>query len=376
VGETVRQVTTPAGDPAWQVSGYALVRQLLVDPRLGRGHPDPANAPRYSRSVLFGRAAKAGQDTLGPLRKVLNQWLSASRLTEMRPQVDRLTDGVLADLAAHSPPVDFHEVVSFPLPALVICELLGVPAGDRATFRGWCDEAANTADEQRSIAGLTALWQYMGSLVDGKLADPGRDVLTDLVALHVADPDGCSRQQVTQLAVGLLFAGHETTVAAIDRGTVLLLTNPDEMRRLRDEPARLRGFVEEVLRLPLPPPVRPDGDAVGGVPRFAAEDIELDGALIRAGELVLLDLTTSNVDADAFTAPQRLDPTRSEGSHLTFGHGPHFCSGAALARIELESVFSRLVRGYPTLRLAVPLAQLQLRRERLAGGLVELPVRW
>jgi pentalenolactone synthase len=326
--------------------------------------------------VLFGRAAKAGQDTLGPLRKVLNQWLSANRLAEMRPRVERLTDGVLADLTAHRPPVDFHEVVSFPLPALVICEMLGVPYGDRSTFRSWCDDAANTADEQRSIAGLGALWTYMRSLVDGKLADPERDVLTDLVALHLSDPAGCSLEQVTQLAVGLLFAGHETTVAAIDRGTVLLLTNPGEMRLLRDDPTRVRGFVEEVLRLPLPPPIRPDGETVGGVPRFANEDIEIGGSLVRAGELVLLDLTSSNIDPDAFTAPRRLDPARSEGSHLTFGHGRHFCSGAALARIELESVFSRLVRGHPTLRLAVALESLQLRGERLAGGLVELPVQW
>ncbi|HEY3263145.1 MAG TPA: cytochrome P450, partial [Pseudonocardiaceae bacterium] len=177
------------------------------------------------------------------MRRLLSPWFSARRLDRLRPRVQRLVDDLLDDLAVHGPPADFHEAVSFPLPALVICELLGVPYGDREDFRRWSDDAADMTDQARSIAGLAALWEYINELVAAKLDQPADDVLSALVAAHRADPAGFGLDQVAQLGAGLLFAGHETTVAAIDTGMVHMATHPDQrdlIRRSSAPPCRFR----------------------------------------------------------------------------------------------------------------------------------------
>ncbi len=265
--------------------------------------------------------------------------------------------------------------MAFPLPVLVICELLGVPYADRERFRTWSDAAADMSDESRSMSGLAALWQYMLELVEHKRREPGRDVLSDLLAEHTESPDAV--QQVAQLGAALLFAGHETTVATIDKGAVLLLCDPGRWHALRRDPALLPGAVEEILRLPLPVP-QPGVEerAASGLPRWAGADLDIAGTTVRAGELVLLDLQDANLDDQRFPVPAQFNAARSENPHLAFGHGPHYCIGAPLARIELQSVFAALIPRFPRLRLAAPVEHLRMRSERLTGGLLELPVTW
>lgn len=230
MSDTVRRTSTPAGDPAWLVSDYDLVKQLLADPRLGRSHPCPEQASRYSESVIFGRPQRSAPTEAAEharMRRLLGPWFSARRMERLRPRVQEIIDGLLDDVVARGAPVDLHEVVSFPLPALVICEILGVPYADREDFRRWSDEAADMTDQQRSFAGLGALWQYMTGLVAAKLDEPGDDVLSALIEAHRSDPDGFGLDAVAQLGAALLFAGHETTVAAIDTAVVLLGTIHD-----------------------------------------------------------------------------------------------------------------------------------------------------
>ncbi len=159
----VHETRSPAGDPAWLVADYATVKQLLSDPRLGRSHPDPESAARYSESVIFGRAQPASPTESTEhtrMRRLLAPWFSARRMDLLRLRVAELVEDLLDQLANSGRPADFHEMVSFPLPALVICEILGVPYGDRADFRRWSDDAADMTDQARSFAGLGALWQY------------------------------------------------------------------------------------------------------------------------------------------------------------------------------------------------------------------------
>jgi pentalenolactone synthase len=379
----IRRVTTPAGDPAWQVSDYQLIRRLLTDERLGHSLPEPARAARYSRSVLFGQARQATPtertDHLG-MRRMLAPAFSARRLALLRHRVRELVDGLLDDLPTGEV-VDFHEAVSFPLPALVICELLGVPFADRADFRRWSDEAADMTDPARSAAGLAELRRYMAGLLGRKLAEPAQDVLSDLVAAHRQHPDAVPLDRLTMLAAGLLFAGHETTVAAIDAGTVLLATHPARQSQVRRAPELVSPLVEEILRLDLSTPDRSHEESTGeggmsatGLTRWAAEDLEIDGTTVRAGELVLLDLRGANQDPAVFPEPRTFDPARSGSPHLTFGHGAHYCVGAPLARIELRALFGTLLRRYAHVELAVPPDQLQPRSELLTGGLHALPV--
>lgn len=373
----VRQVTTPAGDPAWLVTGYDRIKQLLTDPRLGMSHPDPGSAARLSGSVIFGQprpSSPTEREDHAWIRRLLARSFSARRLASLRPRVQHLVDGLLDDLARRTPPVDFHEAMSFPLPALVICELLGVPFGDRDDFRRWSDEAADMSDQARSSAGLAALWQYISRLVARKLDEPAEDVLSDLVAVHRENPEGFPLERVAELGAGLLFAGHETTVGAIDRGVLLLLGNPDQREALARDPALVPAAVEEVLRSLFTEPE--DTDRVGGLPRWTNTELTVEGVTIPAGDLVLLDVRGANHDEYVFGTPEVFDISRANNPHLTFGHGPHFCAGAALARMELQALFGCLFDRFPALRLAVPAENIEARRFRLTGGLEELPVTW
>src|SRR5215813_8236796 len=171
LSERVRRVTTPAGDPAWLVTSYRDVKQLLNDPRLGRSHPDPARAPRYTDAVIFGQPVgtpETEQAEHMQMRALLTRSFSAKRMELLRPRVQALVDGLIDDLLREGPPADFHASVSFPLPVLVICQLLGVPFEDHARFRQWSDDAADITDADRSRTGLAQLFAYMLELLAGK----------------------------------------------------------------------------------------------------------------------------------------------------------------------------------------------------------------
>jgi cytochrome P450 len=374
---TVRRVTTPAGDPAWLVSSYPAVKQLLNDPRLGRSHPDPDNAPRYTDAAIFGQPVGSPETERAEhaqMRALLTRSFSARRMEVLRPRVQELADGLIDELTRQTPPVDFHATVSFPLPVLVICQLLGVPFDDREDFRRWSDDAADMTDAHRSRAGWGRLFTYMLQLVGRKRERPAEDVISDLLAVQ-AYSSALTDDGIAQLTAGLLFAGHETTVSAIDRGVVLLATNPAQRRALRADPTLISSAVEEVLRHP--DPVQPvDVPQAGGLPRYAHADIQVDGVTIAAGELVLLALHAANVDTSVFPRPQEFDVSRADNPHMTFGHGAHYCIGAPLARIELQVVLGTLVERIPSLRLAVPVDQLRPKSHLLTGGLAELPVVW
>jgi pentalenolactone synthase len=375
---SVRAVTTHAGDPAWQVRGYDLVKQLLADPRLGRSHPEPDKASRYSESVIFGRptpSTPTEREDHQRMRRLLTPSFSARRLAALRPRVETIVEMLLDEMCQQTPPVDFHAHVSFPLPAYVICELLGVPVEDREDFRRWSDDAADMNDESRSMAGLAALWTYMRKLVEQKRAQPGEDVISDIVHAEVAGKPVYTLDEAAMLAAGLLFAGHETTVAAIDKGVLLLVTNGAQRRTLQDDPGLVAGAVEEILRMRFPVSAY-DTNAAIGLPRYANADIEVCGVRIKAGDLVLLDLQDANLDPRRFPEPCEFDISRRENPHLTFGHGRFYCIGAPLARLELQVLFGRLFQRLPRLRLATSPEHLRPRSHLLTGGLAELPVTW
>lgn len=375
----VKRVITPAGDPAWLVTGYATVRALLGDPRLGRSHPEPERAARYSEAAIFGQpigSPESERSDHARMRSLLTPSFSARRMGNLRPRVQELVDGLLNEMSRRTPPVDFHALVSSPLPVLVICELLGVPYADRDDFRRWSDDAADMLDGERSRAGLGQLQAYMSELLERKRRSPGEDVLSDLVAAQAYAPGAFTDEGVAQLAAGLLFAGHETTVAAIDKGVILLLTNPAERDVLQRDSTFVPRAVEEILRMPLPVPAQEQATVPGGLPRYANADIELDGTTIAAGDLVLLDLQDANLDPTVFEKPASFEVQRADNPHLTFGYGAHYCIGAPLARVELQAVFSSLFDRFPTLRLAVSIDGLRSRSRLLTGGVNELPVTW
>lgn len=363
----VTRVRTMAGDEAWLVTGYPEAKALLGDPRLGRSHPDPDNAAKISASAFLGGPVgdyETERENHTIMRRLLAPAFSARRMRGLEARVQELTDELLDRLAESAPPVDLHEAVSFPLPVLVICELLGVPADDRDRFREWSDGVTDLRDAVHSQASADALASYVGGLIPAKRAEPADDVISDLIAAGLPD------EAITGMASGLLFAGHETTVTRIDYGVLLLLANPDQRDAVLADPELISGAVEEVLRMALP------SGANGGLPRYAHADLDVGGVRIKTGDAVLLSLGVANRDEREFTDPDTFDVSRPANLHLGFGHGLHYCVGAALARVELRIVLGSLLRRLPGLRLAVPVEQLRPREDRLTGGLVELPVEW
>jgi cytochrome P450 len=377
----LQRTTSPAGDPAWLVTDYDVLRTLLADRRLGRTHPDPDNAPAFAESIFNGRPELSSPDEIAEhtrMRKLLLPWFGTRPMRAMRPRVQQLVDSLLDELGTRTPPVDFHEAVSFPLPALVICELLGVPYADRDDFREWSRDVGNMVDRERSFAALGRLWEYLQGLVAARLDDPGDDVLSALVAAHRADPEGFSLDEVAKLGAGLLFAGHETTVTAIDTGVAELSAHPEQRAALVADPGLIDSAVEEILRSRIRPFRRSDDPAAParGVARWANADIEVGGGTIRRGDLVVLGLEQANNGPRVAGDDAGFDVRRDPNPHIVFGYGHHLCIGAPLARLELQVLFSSLLPRFPELRLAVPLEQLRNHDELLIGGVTELPVTW
>ena len=365
---TVHRVRTPVGHEAWLVTDYAHVRLLLDDDRLGRSHPNPDRAARTGESALFGGPLGNFETEVADharMRTLLQPHFSPRHLRALAPRVEALTTGLLNELAEQGPPADLHARLALPLPILVICELLGVPYSDRDQFRVWAEDAGNVRDHARSERGLAALFDYGSTLVEHKRAHPGDDVISRLCAT-----DGVSDIDAATMSMFLLFAGHETTVVQIGLGAVLLLTNRDQWLALLDNPALIPNAVEELLR------AAATGGGVGGIPRYARTDFDIDGVTIRAGDLVLLDIGSANHDPVAFADPERPDVARKEAAHLSFGYGARYCIGAPLARLELKTVFGQLIPRFPSMHLTVDPATLHTRSDVLAGGLVELPVSW
>lgn len=364
----VHPMRTSVGHDAWLVTDYAEVRRLLDDDRLGRSHPEPDTAARTGESALFGGPLGDFETEAADhhrMRALLQPHFSPRHLRALAPRVEALVTGLLNELAEQGPPADLHAQLALPLPILVICELLGVPYSDRDQFRAWAEDASNVRDHARSQRGLAELFGYGGKLVERKRAHPGDDVISRLCATG-----GVSDEEAATLSMFLLFAGHETTVVQIGLGTMLLLTNRGQWRALVGNPSLIPSAVEELLR------GAPIAGGVGGIPRYARTTFEIDGVTIQAGDLVLLDIGAANHDPLVFTTPERIDIARKEATHLAFGYGARYCIGAPLARIELKSVFAQLISRFPSMHLTVDPATLPVRRDMLAGGLVELPVAW
>jgi cytochrome P450 len=362
----VHRVRTAVGHPAWLVTRHADVLRLFDDDRLGRAHPEPDNAARAGASALFGGPMRNfTTENVDHVRRraLLQPHFAPKNMRAFQPRVDILTARLLDELAAQRPPADLHAAVALPLPILVICELLGVPYADREQFRAWTTDAANTRDGVRAQQGLNRLEAYGLQLVASKRREPGDDVISRLCLT-----EGVSDEEAADLSMGLLWAGHETTVVQIGLGALLLLAHPEQWRALADDPALASNAVEETLRA--------SRRGAGAIPRYARADLEIEGVTIKAGDLVLLGIAAGNHDPSVFADPDRVDITRAAAGHLTFGHGARYCIGAPLARAELHAVFSQLASRFPTMRLAVGIDELTQRPDMLFGGLAELPVRW
>ncbi|KJY41423.1 cytochrome P450 [Streptomyces sp. NRRL B-1568] len=363
----VCRVRTPAGDEAWLVTRHAELKQLLLDERLGRTHADPPSAPRFVRNpmldmLISDEDPQTARKTHAEVRSMLAPNFSARRVLNLKPKVEALAEGVLAGLVAQGPPADLHANFSMPLSLLVLCELIGVPAEDHGRLITLLTSMAELDSLESAEAGRQALFDYLAELAGRKRTAPGDDVISRLAASGVTD------ERIAPVTAGLLFAGLDAVASHIDLGVALLSAHPEQCAAALRNPEAMTHAVEEVLR------AAKAGSSI--LPRYASEDVDIAGVTIRRGELVLLDFTLPNFDAQVFTDAETFDITRSPNPHLTFGHGIWHCVGAPLARVQLKTAYTVLFTRLPDLRLAVPVEELQMVGGQLSSALDGLPVTW
>ncbi|PWI13752.1 cytochrome P450 [Streptomyces sp. Act143] len=360
------------GRPAWLVTGHALARALLADPRLStdRARPDfPVVTERFA-AVRNRNLALLGVDDPRhhTQRRMLVSSFTLRRATELRPQIQRIVDEQLDAMIAQGPPAELVSAFALPVPSMVICALLGVPYADHEFFEEQSRRllrGPRAADTQDARVQLDA---YFEELIDRKLKEerPGDGVLDELVhgRLRAGELD---RGEILSLASILLIAGHETTANMISLGTFTLLQHPERLAELRERPELLPAAVEELMRML---------SIADGLLRLATEDIEAGGETIRAGDGVLFSTSVINRDEEVYADPDTLDWHRSARHHVGFGFGVHQCLGQNLARAEMEIALRALLTRLPALRLAAPADEIPFKPGDTVQGMLELPVTW
>ena len=348
------------GSPMWYVTRQSDVRTVLSDPRFVN---NPASVPGGIRHDARAAALrKLGiTDDLAPyltdsilsadgadhtrLRKLVSRAFTVRRVARLRPRVEEITAELLDGLAD---PAELIEQFAYPLPIRVVCELVGVPEEERADWRRW-GTALATFDPQTVPTAVREMVDHVHELVALRRAHPVDDLLTALVQAH-EEGDQLSDGELVTMVFALVMAGHETTAHLIGNGTVALLTHPDQLALLHRDPDLWPGAVHELMRW--------CGPVTATGIRYAADDLELGGVRIARGDAVEAVIASANRDPRAYPDPDRLDLTRRPAGrgdgHVGFGHGIHYCLGAALARQEGEVALKALFTRFPDLALVDP----------------------
>jgi cytochrome P450 len=302
------------------------------------------------------------------LRGLVSKAFTARAVEGLRGRVREIVDELLSAVRK-SGRMDLIADLAYPLPAMVIAEMLGVPVEDRGRFRAWSRDLAPTIDPmilpdqlERAAAAIEQFADYFAHLVAARRAAPRADLLSAMIAAE-EQGDKLSQDELVANAMLLLNAGHETTTNLIGNGTLALLRNPGELDRLRRDPALLPGAVEEILRYDSP--VQMTG-------RSARTERVVGGATIEPGHQVVVLIGSANHDPERFADPERLDIARGDDEHLSFGGGSHYCLGASLARLEGQIAIGAIVSELPKLRLATE--EPEWRETLTLRGLKSLPV--
>ncbi|MEU6487418.1 cytochrome P450 [Streptomyces sp. NPDC046887] len=361
------RVAMAYGEPAWLATRYADARLVLGDRRFSRAEALKHDEPRQSEGQRDAGILSMDPPGHTRLRTLVAKAFTVHQVEKLRPQVRALAHGFLDTMEAAGPPADLVECYALPLPVAVICRMLGVPEEDRPKFRVWSDAALSTSSltAEEFLRSREELRAYMAALIEDHRVHPRPDLMTGLIDARDTG-DRLSELELIDLCVGILVAGHETTASQIPNFVHALLDHPDQLALLRERPELIKGAVEELLRyVPL--------GSAAAFPRYATEDVEVGGTLVRAGEPVLVAIGAANRDALKFTGPGRLDVTRSGVQHLGFGHGVHHCLGAPLARLELQEAVLALITRFPQLHVA---GDVRWKNQMLVRGPREMPVGW
>jgi cytochrome P450 len=372
----VHRVRGADGGEFWLIVGHEEARAALGDPRLSKS-PATIGVTMLDEQVIGPNLLVLDPPDHTRLRKLVSREFTPRRAEALRPRVQRITDDLL-DAMLPAGRADLVDALAFPLPIIVICELLGIPAADRDAFRTWSNEVVAPTSQEAGEDAVRQLAAYLDELIEDKRSTaPTDDLLSALVRSlplpaeadgGAAEDDRLSTAELRALAYLLLVAGHETTVNLISNGVRALLTHPDQLAALRADFSLLDGAVEEMLRY--------DGPVETTTVRFSAAPVPVGDQVVPQGEMVLVGLAAADRDPARYEAPDRFDIRRDTRGHLAFGHGIHFCLGAPLARLEARIAVRSLLERCPDLALDTPADTYEWLPGLLMRGVRRLPVRW
>jgi len=357
----------------WVLSRYDDVSAMMRDPRFSAERENNAMVPVDEEAGPFLRAFSRTMLFRDPpdhtrLRTLVSKAFTPRAIEAMRPRIAQIVEELL-DAVQDQGRMDIIGDLAFPLPVIVIAEMLGVPSKDRAKFKRWSDDLGEgleplLSDDQlrRANEATLQLTEYFRRIIHQRRLAPRDDLISAMCAAE-QNGDALSEEELFSACILLLGAGNETTTNLIGNGMLALLRNPDQLRRLCDDPSRIGGAVEELLRYDSP--VQMSG-------RAALQDVQIGDKTVRKGQFVTVLFGAANRDATQFSEPDRLDIGRAAGRHMAFGYGIHFCLGAPLARVEGQIAIAALLRRMPDVRLSAQ--RPRWRSTVLLRGLQRLPV--
>lgn len=360
------RVPTPYGPEAWLVTRYDEVRGVLRNAELfgyAHGLGLPPMSEEAARRLRAGALLSMDPPEHTRLRRMLTPEFTMRRIRRLEPRIREIVADHLDGMERAGAPADLVPRFATPIPSLVICELLGVPYEDRDAFqvRSGVILDFSRSLEERGMAQVE-LRAYMEGMVERARVEPGDDLIGMLVREH---GDDLSTDEMVGISGLLLIAGHETTAGMIGLGTLALLRHPEQLRLFREDPGRIDGLVEELLRwLTI---------VHTGAVKVAMADTEISGVAIAKGDFVVVSLPTANRDPALAEDPDRFDIGRPDLAHVAFGYGAHHCIGAPLARMEMRIAFPALFERFPELREA---GEPEFRSFNVVYGLSAFPVAW
>lgn len=373
------QVELPGGVIAWSLNRHDVIKSVLTDPRVtksARNHwpafmngQIPPDWEMISWVAMDNMVTAYGKDHVR-LRKLVGKAFTPRRTEAIRPRVEELTRKLLDALpAAPGEVVDLRERFAYPLPARLVADLIGMTEDARAKTAKVIDMMVDTTVTPEQAQAVLAGWRgAMAELIETKRRQPGEDITSDLIAAQDEDGSRLSEQELTDTIFAILGAGSETTINFFDNAITALLTHPGQRELVTSGKASWDDVIDETLRVESP---------LAHLPlRYAVTEIQLDGVTIPQGDPILVNYSAVGRDPALHgDDADRFDLTRADKQHLSFGHGPHYCLGAGIARLVATTGLSRLFERFPDLELAVPASDLKPLPTFIMNGHRTLPVR-
>ncbi|PBC61632.1 cytochrome [Streptomyces sp. Tue6028] len=356
-------------DWAWLATRYEDVKTITNDARFSRAE---ASVRQFTRLAPHfaprpGALAWADQPDHNRLRRAASTAYTVSAVRRLRPRAQEMLDELVDAMVQDGPPADLVERVLEPFPISVVCEVMGVPADERRKVHDWTREIISTAGgAEASERAKKGLFGWIAQAVRDRGDSDGQDVLS---LLGAAVKSGELRHEEAVSVAGPLQIGGEALTNNSGQMFFLLLTRPELLERVREDPASRPAVVEELLRY------IPHRTAVG-LPRIALEDVEIGGVRVSKGDPVYVSYLAANRDPAVFPDPDLVDVDRDAGAHMAFGNGPHYCTGAVFSRMQIELLLDTLLERLPGLRLAVPPDEVPFRQRTMIRGPEALPIAW